>query len=686
MAGAPFNSLPLYTAATTTTATPPPPTPPEPPTTTLNPTPTIPTPHQPQHPPPLTPTTTTTTNTTAATCFRLLCHSSRIGGVIGKSGSVIKHLQNATSAKIRIEHAPQGSEYRIITVVADSLITKTMSFDEECDEETYSNSNEYTEVSDAQEALVRVFERILSVAAETDGCYNAPGGVVSCKLLMNKMVVGCVIGKGGKVVEKIKRDTGCNIRVLSQERLPGCAKSVDEMIEIEGRVVAVKRALIAVARRVQDCPPPEKARVAFGKPDNRLQNGHMDRYPQVRPHNGFNPMLPNRHVDHFSSARPQNGFNPLLPNRHMDHFPLVQEPAPTISGNYASGGRGFGQLGGETSSTRSFQNQQIIAFRMLCSGDLVAGVIGNGGTIVRAFENQTGASISIAYPVPGVDDRLITITANESPESQNSAAQNAVILVFGRCVEMVYAKGSDSPSSGTPVCAKLVIPNYQTGCLLGKGGSVMEDMRKVTGAFIRIVSGNNFPGCASETDEVVLMKGEFVNVRDALYSVTTRLRNHLFTSRNKTHRRTIGQPTFESHSSLTQSMDNLRLSNNVDHSSSSGPWQSQAGARNMMNGHDVDRGSTSGKGGSGIELGRGGRSAIITNTTVEIMVPKNDIGCVYGENGSNLTRLIQISGAKVVVHEPGSRNGDYVIVISGTPDQTQSAQSLLQAFMLADQH
>ncbi|KAI3755334.1 hypothetical protein L1987_55131 [Smallanthus sonchifolius] len=681
MAGPPFNSLPIYTAATA----PPPPTIPEP-IATSNTTPFV--------GDILKHNKTPLTTPIICTCFRLLCHASRIGGVIGKSGSVIKQLQEDTSAKIRVVDAPLGCEYRVISIVADSVVNRTVSFDEE--------SSECTEVSAAQEALVRVYERILCVAAEDDGCYFAPGGVVSCWLLVNTARVGFVIGRGGNVVEKIKKDTECKIRVCSHERLPSCTMPEDEMIEIEGGVLAVKKALIAIARRIQDCPPQDKSKMTFGNPDNRfnrepvLPNGHMDHYLSTRPQNGFNrePMLPNGHLDHYSSTRPHNGFNRVLPNRHMDHLsparPLVQEPAPTSSASYASGGQHFGPLGAETS-----QNQHLIAFRILCSSDLVGGVIGRSGTIVRAFENQTSASISVAFPVPDSSERLITITATESPESQNSPAQNAVILVFTRYVENAYEKGLDSPSSGTPICAKLVISRYQTGCLLGKGGSIMEDMRKVTGAFIRIVSGNNFPGCASETDEVVLMTGEFVNVRDALYSVTTRLRDHLFTNGPKIYWRGNGQPHFETHSSLatnhvnqhatlTQSMDNLRLFNNVDHPSSSRPWQSQARAGNFMNGHDVDRGSTSVKG--GVELGRGGRSAIITNQTVEIMIPENDIGCVYGENGSNLTRLRQISGAKVVVHEPGSETTDYIVVISGTPDQTQSAQTLLQAFILADQH
>ena len=38
----------------------------------------------------------------------------------------------------------------------------------------------------------------------------------------------------------------------------------------------------------------------------------------------------------------------------------------------------------------------------------------------------------------------------------------------------------------------------------------------------------------------------------------------------------------------------------------------------------------------------GGKSAFVTNTTVEIVVPENAFGSVYGENGSNLARLRQV--------------------------------------------
>lgn len=64
-------------------------------------------------------------------------------------------------------------------------------------------------------------------------------------------------------------------------------------------------------------------------------------------------------------------------------------------------------------------------------------------------------------------------------------------------------KGVNSSSKRSPVSAQVVVPSNQVGCLLGKGGSIISEMRRATGAFIRIIGGNQVPKCASENDQVV---------------------------------------------------------------------------------------------------------------------------------------------------------------------------------------
>ncbi|XP_048424588.1 KH domain-containing protein HEN4 isoform X2 [Pyrus x bretschneideri] len=607
----------------------------------------------------------------AHVAFRMLCHASRIGGVIGKSGAVIKQLQKTTGAKIRIEEPQVESPDRVVVIIAPSTIRSKIWLKTPALGNVNNGGGggveEEIDVSKAQEALLRVFERILEVAAET-GAIAAGVGVVSCRFLAEAAQVGSVIGKGGKVVEKIRKETGCKIRVLN-EKLPACAAATDEMIEIEGDILAVKKALVAVSGCLQDCPPVDKTRMTGSRPEAVPRETLPDlRLDQLSQRNSM-LNLPISSMSYATGVRPSS---------------IEAKRIPTL----------------ET-------KQQEVSFRILCANDRIGGVIGRGGSIVRALQNETGASISIAASVAECDERLITVSASENPESMYSPAQKAAVLVFSRSVEAGIEKGRDSSSNkGSPLTARLVVPSNQVGCLLGKGGAIVSEIRKQTGTGIRIIGGDQVPKCALENDEVVQISGDFSNVQDALYNITGRLRDNLFSSTvsnfgrrssssmlSSTDTSPYGRPRDPSligfqqsssvgvphglshHTTLIQSMDHLGLSHSLDHPSPPIPWASQMAAFT-----DVGRGLTSLK--SGTEIGSGSKSAIVTNTTVEIVVPENVIGSVYGENGTNLARLRQISGAKVIVHEPRPGTTDRIIVISGTPDETQAAQSLLHAFIL----
>lgn len=50
---------------------------------------------------------------------------------------------------------------------------------------------------------------------------------------------------------------------------------------------------------------------------------------------------------------------------------------------------------------------------------------------------------------------------------------------------------------------RLLVPTSRIGCLIGKGGSIINEMRRVTKANIRIFSKDNRPKVASEDDELV---------------------------------------------------------------------------------------------------------------------------------------------------------------------------------------
>ncbi|VVB17990.1 unnamed protein product [Arabis nemorensis] len=793
--------------------------------------------------------------------FRLLCPLSQVGAVIGKSGTVIKQLQQSTGAKIRVEEPPSGSPDRVITIIAqvDSASKVKLGVSSNGNAESEKKEEE-VEVSKVQAALIRVFEII---AAEADS------STVVCRLLTESSHAGAVIGKGGQMVGSIRKETGCKIAIRT-ENLPICADTGDEMVEIEGNVTAVKKALLSVSRCLQDCQSVNKIRMVGNRPlEKEIQaSSHrpietiiqeslprsvevnpydyrprtVDMYPRgtlARPNDVIpHDALHHRHIEvvpqgtlhrHVEADR-QDALRRHIEadrqdtlRRHIDVVPreTLYRPSDVVRGDgyrhhrevddshdslhrphemvqrdamgipFESFPRDTFERRIETipqetlrrptadfltqrnstlnrhphsiSTSASMTNaatmkpplsevevgNQEVVFKILCSIENAGGVIGTGGKVIRTLHSETGAFINVGNTVADCEERLIAVTAPENPECQSSPAQRAILLVLTRLFELATKKiVGNGPR--TSITARLVVPTSQIGCLLGKGGVIVSDMRKTTGAAIQILKVEQNPKCVSENDQVVQISGEFPNVREAVFHVTSRIRDSLFSNLMKksvtksnstlvTERMYHGQsdtplsvgshqafshpPSISStqhrisedflsgsHSSLNSSRPvgtdpYIRPEDTFpDRFNPSADYSPNFGRRSSMDHSDISHHLTEtasrlwaspppaaprglsdasvGLSSASLVRGSGHKSAIVTNTTVEIRVPENAMSFVYGEHGYNLEQLKQISGARVIVHEPPLGTSDRIIVISGTPDQTQAAQNLLHAFIL----
>ena len=151
------------------------------------------------------------------TVFRYLCPVRKIGSGIGRGGDIVKQLRADTKAKIRIGDALPGCDERVVTIHSSS--EETNHFDETDDL-----------VSPAQDALFRVHQRVIAEDAREDE--DDERNHVTAKLLVPSDQIGCVIGKGGQIVQNIRSETGAQIRILKDDRLPPCALSNDELVQV----------------------------------------------------------------------------------------------------------------------------------------------------------------------------------------------------------------------------------------------------------------------------------------------------------------------------------------------------------------------------------------------------------------------------------------------------------------------
>ncbi|RDX58213.1 RNA-binding KH domain-containing protein RCF3, partial [Mucuna pruriens] len=560
--------------------------------------------------------------------FRLVCHASIVGGLIGSSGSIVSQLRRETGCKIHCEDSPSSAEDRVILVIGSLSPRKGLELgDGEVD------------VSNAQEAVVRVFERVWELEAEKGVNSNrAVNGEVFSKLLAHTSQIGAVVGKGGKNITAIRNSSGAKIRVCLP---PQCAAKDEELVQITGGILAVKKALIAVSHCLQDCPPLCKVPASSSST------------PTVS-----------------SSDRSSSDPNAEL-------FPHLNSLLTSIEGLSLYDASKRATNTNEASSRDSKGREHEVVFRLLCSNNVAGGVIGKRGAIVRALESKTGASIIFAAPLSEFAERIVTISAIENLDSGNSPAQDAVILVFARIIEDQIGKSVLPISSmESPVTARLLVATSTVNCLRGNEGQVISELKEITGADIHILHGESVPNGASDDDVVVQITGGYRCVQNALYNITCRIRDNLFP--NEVIAEARMKPNWKGNKDRVKGKPFSRGKSAF----SSGRFLPQnAGVHaetKPANGElhtDLSE---------NLEHGRGNMFATVTNTTVEIIVSEHVFGSVYGEDGGNLDRIRQISGASVTVYDPSVGTSGGKVVISGTPDQTFAAQSLLQAFIKVD--
>ncbi|THU49898.1 hypothetical protein C4D60_Mb06t14400 [Musa balbisiana] len=645
-----------------------------------------------------------------AIIFRVLCPASKSGSVIGKGGGIVARIRQETGAKIRLEETVPGCDERVIVVTGlekDAELGNEQG--KEDDEETGTddggdNSQEITEniegakdsspaegskfdgvPSSVVKALLLVFERIIEGEAENDDEDEANKKLsnVSARLLVLSNQVGCLLGKGGSVIKQMSADSGAQIRILPRDKLPLCASQQDEIVQLTGGVESVKKALHLVAQQLLDNPPRERDLFppmgSSGPSSHPFASGpRPEGVPPLNyhhPHQG--PPFSNR-PHHIADFHPSIG--PPFPKFHESGPPLQPQLSP-----------------------------ELITYRLFCSSDKVGSVIGKGGNIVKGLQNDTGCEIKVLETTPESDDRIIVISGLALPSDRIAPVQDAVLRVQHRLV-MAVPDAKDST-----VLSRLLVASNQTGCLLGKGGAIIAEMRKLSGAHIRILGKDQIPKGVPENDEVVQISGEFGAVQEALLQITSRLKHHVF--RDKLSAMNPNAPPafieqlppygmymgrresspsrlypnlppfqkdpvgrlFEERSAFAHPVHGLGIPPlGIERPA---PWLPQ-GMRDVggpMPLPDYPEGVPQRRMG-----GFASGSQQVPITSVDVVVPRSLVPSIYGEDGGCLRHIREISEAKITITEPRPEATETVIIISGTPEQTHAAQSLIQAFVLSE--
>jgi poly(rC)-binding protein 2/3/4 len=151
--------------------------------------------------------------------------------------------------------------------------------------------------------------------------------------------------------------------------------------------------------------------------------------------------------------------------------------------------------------------------------------------------------VKLENVVPGSDERVIVISAPDTPGEESSPALEAAVRVYAvmSAPKAAFPIGDDADAAAVAAAAaeavvgaeatpevkatlRLLVPSSQTGCLIGKGGVIIVEMREQSGAQIRVCAKEQLPSCALKGDDMVQITGESSAVLRAFHLVLAKLR------------------------------------------------------------------------------------------------------------------------------------------------------------------
>ncbi|KAF8722553.1 hypothetical protein HU200_022381 [Digitaria exilis] len=413
------------------------------------------------------------------TIYRILCPVKKIGSILGRGGDIVKALREETKAKIRVADSIPGADERVI------IIFNYQNQSERADEVENTSSDGLGSMKphcSAQDALLKIHDKIIADEVH-DGVGNKKSenaDDVTARILVQGNQVGCLIGKSGSIIQQLRSDTGAGIRVLPSANLPQCALKSDELVQICGAPSLVRKALYEISARLHQHPRKENLPLEEII-DASTQRKHGS--PQPLPHG-----------------------NPMLPHLHIDHPP----PIPLLD-PYRDG------------PLRTVETEEF-SIRVLCASELIGSIIGKSGANVKRVEQQTGARIKVQeVDKDASGERLIIISSKELPADPVSPTIEALMLIHDKV---------SAPSGKHHASTRLVVPSSKVGCILGEGGKIITEMRRRTGAEIRVYSKADKPKYLSFDDELVQVAGPPAIARGALTEIASRLRTRILRDTN----------------------------------------------------------------------------------------------------------------------------------------------------------
>eukprot|EP00954_Amorphochlora_amoebiformis_P019048 1330129-Amorphochlora_amoeboformis.AAC.2 len=310
-----------------------------------------------------------------------------------------------------------------------------------------------------------------------------------------------------------------------------------------------------------------------------------------------------------------------------------REVAPAAS-QYAGYPLYHRQSGRDSGSTSAAG--ETIEVRILINAKWMGGLIGKGGSVIKQYRSGSQAFINISNSVPGISERVVTVKS--TPEKVMIGLQMVIHNLVTQMVTSAQYYPSDDEKDSKGPHITFLIPNGAIGAVIGKGGTVIKQVRETSGASIKI-SDDTLPG---STDKSLTLQGTSTQIWTAAQIICQNI--------------TASNGWAVQNQPYTPQADGLGVAPSSGGRGSSYPGYPYPSPY----GHVAEQ-----------------------PTQVVLPVPTFLVGSIIGKGGKNIQEIRSKSGAMVKIADAKVGAHERMVSITGTAKQHQIALSLIYSKMNA---
>ncbi|BAE60048.1 polyC-binding proteins alphaCP-1 [Aspergillus flavus] len=310
-----------------------------------------------------------------------------------------------------------------------------------------------------------------------------------------------------------------------------------------------------------------------------------------------------------------------------------------------------------TPKTEEEYAQSMLTLRAIVSSKEAGVIIGKAGKNVADLRDETGVKAGVSKVVPGVHDRVLTVTG---PLQGTARAYALVAKGLLEGAPQMGMGGVVSNNGTHPV--RLLISHNQMGTIIGRSGLKIKHIQDASG--VRMVAQKEM--LPQSTERIVEVQGTPEGIEKAVWEIGKCLIDDW----------QRGTGTILYNPAVRASVGTAPVNQNVGNGYSSRPYN--------RTGNGADFSDQSGGYGRRSNPDTSNRGyPLVTEDgeeiqTQNISIPADMVGCIIGRAGSKITEIRRSSGARIsIAKAPHDDTGERMFTIMGSAQANEKALYLL---------